>query len=65
MMMQPKNSCDWIPLHEEQVKPLAHGKMVLLNGGHYLHHTRSKEIVEGLKAFNQEVKAQADHATMK
>ncbi|MCR8658581.1 alpha/beta hydrolase [Paenibacillus endoradicis] len=41
----------WIPLHEEQLKNSVHGEMVLLEGDHYLHHTRSKEIVENFRAF--------------
>lgn len=41
----------WIPLHEEQVKDSVHGKMMTLEGEHYLHHTQSKEIVEKFRAF--------------
>ncbi|MCB2314232.1 alpha/beta hydrolase [Clostridium tagluense] len=41
----------WIPLHEEQVKDSVHGKVVTFEGGHYLHHTKSKEIVENLRSF--------------
>lgn len=41
----------WIPLHEEQVKDSVFGEMVLLEGDHYLHHTKSKEIVENFRAF--------------
>ncbi|CAM4467589.1 pimeloyl-ACP methyl ester carboxylesterase [Paenibacillus endophyticus] len=41
----------WIPLHEEQVKESVHGKLMTFEGGHYLHHTRSKEIVENFRAF--------------
>nr|WP_245850725.1 alpha/beta hydrolase [Paenibacillus herberti] len=41
----------WLPLHEEQVKDSIHGKVMTYEGGHYLHHTRSKEIVESLKGF--------------
>lgn len=42
---------NWIPLHEEQVKNSVHGKVITLDGDHYLHHTRSQEIVENLKEF--------------
>ncbi|NEW09177.1 alpha/beta hydrolase [Paenibacillus sp. SYP-B3998] len=46
----------WIPLHEEQVKDSVHGKVMKFEGGHYLHHTRSKEIVENFRRFMQEIK---------
>ncbi|MCD9025212.1 alpha/beta hydrolase [Cohnella silvisoli] len=46
----------WIPLHEGQVKDSAHGKVIKLEGEHYLHHTRSKEIVENFRMFMEEVK---------
>ncbi|MFC5401317.1 alpha/beta hydrolase [Cohnella soli] len=45
----------WIPLHEEQAKQSVHGKVMIFEGGHYLHHTRSKEIVENLRMFMEEV----------
>lgn len=47
---------NWINLHEEQVKHSVHGKVMTLEGEHYLHHTRSKEIVENLRTFMEEVK---------
>lgn len=46
----------WIPMHEEQVKNSVHGKVMTFEGGHYLHHTRSKEIAENFKKFMNEVK---------
>ncbi|SFE75313.1 Pimeloyl-ACP methyl ester carboxylesterase [Paenibacillus algorifonticola] len=46
----------WIPLHEEQVKDSIHGKVMTFEGGHYLHHTKSKEIAQNFKAFMEEVK---------
>ncbi|RAW12951.1 alpha/beta fold hydrolase [Paenibacillus taichungensis] len=46
----------WIPLHEEQVKNSVHGKVMTFEGGHYLHHTRSKEITENFRKFMNEVK---------
>ncbi|HBU82069.1 MAG TPA: alpha/beta hydrolase [Paenibacillus sp.] len=46
----------WIPLHEEQVKDSVHGKVMTFEGGHYLHHTRSKEIAENFRKFMNEVK---------
>lgn len=46
----------WIALHEEQVKNSAEGKMMTFEGGHYLHHIRSKEIAENFRQFMQEIK---------
>lgn len=45
----------WIPLHEGQVKNSVQGKVVILEGGHYLHHTKSKEIVESFRVFMEEI----------
>lgn len=42
---------DWMKLHEEQVKDSVYGKLVPLEGGHYLHHTRSKEIAKDYWEF--------------
>lgn len=47
---------DWISLHEEQVKNSKQGKLVKLDAGHYLHHTKSKEIAENFKTFTEELK---------
>jgi pimeloyl-ACP methyl ester carboxylesterase len=47
---------DWIPLHEEQVKNSVHGKVMTFEGGHYLHHTKSKEIAENFRAFMEGIK---------
>ena len=46
----------WEALHEEQIKDSLHGKMMLLEGDHYLHHTRSKEIAENFRSFMSEIK---------
>ncbi|WP_341280582.1 alpha/beta hydrolase [Paenibacillus sp. FSL H8-0537] len=46
----------WVPLHEEQVKDSVHGKVMTFEGGHYLHHTKSKEIAENFKAFMEETR---------
>lgn len=46
----------WIPLHKEQVKDSVHGKVMTLEGEHYLHHTNSKEIVENFREFIKEIK---------
>ncbi|MBE1555815.1 alpha/beta hydrolase [Sporosarcina limicola] len=45
----------WIPLHERQVKDSVHGKVMTFEGGHYLHHTKSKEIVENFREFMEEI----------
>ncbi|MBT2289432.1 alpha/beta hydrolase [Paenibacillus albidus] len=47
---------DWIQLHEEQAKDSVHGKVMILEGGHYLHHTLSKEIVENFRKYMEETK---------
>ncbi|WP_028595300.1 alpha/beta fold hydrolase [Paenibacillus assamensis] len=46
----------WLPLHEEQIKDAVHGKVIPLDGGHYLHHTQSKEIAKQFRAFMNEIK---------
>ncbi|WP_339314775.1 alpha/beta hydrolase [Paenibacillus sp. FSL R10-2734] len=46
----------WEALHEEQIKDSLHGKMMMLEGDHYLHHTRSKEIVQHFRSFMGEMK---------
>jgi len=46
----------WIPLHEEQIKDSVHGKVITMDGEHYLHHTLSKEIAEDVRAFMNEAK---------
>ncbi len=48
---------DWLPLHEAQVRPLDHGRVVTLEGEHYLHHTQSKAIAENFRAFMNEAGA--------
>ncbi|UVI27719.1 alpha/beta hydrolase [Paenibacillus spongiae] len=47
---------DWVSLHEEQIKDSVHGKMITFEGSHYLHHTKSKEIVENFRGFMEEIK---------
>lgn len=46
----------WIPLHEEQVKDSDHGKVIPLEGEHYLHHNKYKDIAETFSEFSEEVK---------
>jgi len=47
---------DWIPLHEGQIKDSVHGKLITMDGSHYLHHTKFKEIAENVRAFMKEAK---------
>ncbi|MEC0094053.1 alpha/beta fold hydrolase [Paenibacillus macquariensis] len=47
----------WIPLHEEQIKDSVNGKLIELEGEHYLHHTKSKEIVENFRSFMEKVES--------
>lgn len=46
----------WTQLHEGQIKNSVHGKLISYDGGHYLHHTKSKEIAAETRAFLQEAK---------
>lgn len=41
----------WKPMHEELLKNVDHGKVVTFKGGHYLHHTKSKEIADDVREF--------------
>lgn len=48
------NSADvqgWDKLHEDQAESVVNGKVVALEGDHYLHHTQSPEIAESTTAF--------------
>lgn len=45
----------WIPLHEEQAKHSVQGKMIPMEGSHYLHHTKFKEITKEFKAYMKEI----------
>lgn len=41
----------WKPMHEDLLKNVDHGKVVTFKGGHYLHHTKSKEIAADFREF--------------
>lgn len=41
----------WVALHEEQAAASDRSELVLLEAGHYLHHTESKQIAAKLDAF--------------
>ncbi len=41
----------WTALHQEQANSVDKGKLVLLPGAHYLHHTQSKRMVAELELF--------------
>ncbi|RCX20755.1 pimeloyl-ACP methyl ester carboxylesterase [Fontibacillus phaseoli] len=43
----------WIPEHEKQIEESLHGEMVLLDAGHYLYRSNSKEIAEKFRGFMQ------------
>ncbi|WP_218918838.1 hypothetical protein [Paenibacillus borealis] len=45
----------WIPLHEEQAKQSAQGKMIPMEGSHYLHHTMYKEIAGEFKEYMKQI----------
>lgn len=46
----------WLSLHEGQIQHSVHGKVVALEGEHYLHHTLSKEITQNLREFLEDSK---------
>jgi 2-hydroxy-6-oxonona-2,4-dienedioate hydrolase len=46
----------WLALHNQQASEVKDGKVVLLDADHYLHHTKSKEIVENFRTFMKTVK---------
>jgi pimeloyl-ACP methyl ester carboxylesterase len=50
-----ENNPNWIPLHEEQVKQSSIGKMIPMEGSHYLHHTKYKEIAEAFKDYMKQI----------
>lgn len=41
----------WVRLHEEQLAGVERGELVPLDGGHYLHHTKSVEIAADITRF--------------
>ncbi|GKU78837.1 alpha/beta hydrolase [Paenibacillus sp. L3-i20] len=47
---------DWKSLHDEQIKKSELGKVIPLEGSHYLHHTQSKAITEHFRSFMKEMK---------
>ncbi|PYE48072.1 alpha/beta hydrolase [Paenibacillus barcinonensis] len=49
------NNPKWLPLHEEQIKQSDQGKLVPMEGSHYLHHTKYKEIAEQFKEFMKQI----------
>lgn len=50
-----ENNSWWLPLHEEQAKQSQYGKVIPMEGTHYLHHTKYKEIAQEFKAYMKEV----------
>ncbi|MFD2116694.1 alpha/beta hydrolase [Paenibacillus yanchengensis] len=49
---------NWLELHEEQAKQSQYGKVIPLDGSHYLHHTKSKEIADATRQYLEQVKQQ-------
>ncbi|MBU5351684.1 alpha/beta hydrolase [Paenibacillus barcinonensis] len=47
---------NWLPLHEQQIKQSDQGKLVPMEGSHYLHHTKYKEIAEQFKEYMKTIK---------
>ncbi|MGE7674897.1 alpha/beta fold hydrolase [Lysinibacillus sp. NPDC094403] len=47
---------NWVSLHEEQAKESMFGKVITLDGSHYLHHSKFKEIAENFREFMKELK---------
>lgn len=45
------NQQRWRELHEAQLAHLAHGELIELDGGHYLHWTQSKTLAEHIDQF--------------
>ncbi|WNS45199.1 alpha/beta hydrolase [Paenibacillus sp. MMS20-IR301] len=45
----------WVPLHEAQVKLSSQGLMIPMEGSHYLHHTKYKEIAKAFKEYMQQI----------
>lgn len=41
----------WIPLHEEQIAAQTTGRMILMDGDHYLHHTLAPQIAAETVSF--------------
>ncbi|MGE6631843.1 alpha/beta fold hydrolase [Bacillus sp. NPDC077027] len=41
----------WKPMHEDLLRNSDDGRVVTFKGGHYLHHTKSKEIAEDFRGF--------------
>ncbi|MEK5237541.1 alpha/beta hydrolase [Paenibacillus sp. FSL L8-0470] len=50
-----ENNEQWVPLHEAQVKQSAQGEMIPMEGSHYLHHTKFKEIAGAFKAYMKQI----------
>ncbi|KOY18012.1 alpha/beta hydrolase, partial [Paenibacillus xylanivorans] len=50
-----ENNEQWVPLHEEQAKQSAHGKVIPMEGSHYLHHTKFKEIAQEFKDYMKQI----------
>lgn len=47
------NNPDWLSLHERQAASVDDGTVIPVDGEHYLHHTHTPEIADGLRAWEQ------------
>lgn len=45
------SSTRWLPAHEQQLDSVDRSELVVLDGGHYLHWTHSREMAETLERF--------------
>ncbi|MGX7024065.1 alpha/beta fold hydrolase [Vagococcus hydrophili] len=45
---------DWLKIHKDMIKNSQKSEIKILEGGHYLHHTKAKEISEMTQAFLKE-----------
>jgi hypothetical protein len=42
---------EWLSLHERQLQDVARHELVVLDGPHYLHWTKAKELADGIDKF--------------
>lgn len=51
LLFTANDDAGWVKLHDEQAASVDDGKVILMKGEHYLHHTLSKEIAADTKSF--------------
>lgn len=47
------SALNWLPIHEDILKDHKNGEIVQLEGSHYLHHTKAKEISDTFETFKK------------